>query len=305
VLRYDTQGAFTAPTNWTLYDAGSTDGFSCKGFQGAVFDNRYVYFVPHSNTNLTPGGWNGLVLRYDTKSNFTTASSWHAYDAGSTSGLNAKGYSSGTFDGRFVYFAPTFNGSPSGVALRYDSLGNFTNASSWTAYDASTTGGQNAVDYKGAIFDGRFVYFVPNLTVDNVALRYDTQGSFTSASSWTAYSATNINGLPTQGYNGGVFDGRFIYFVPYHSQSDVSTWHGLLMRYDTEGPFSSLASWQAFDAGNTAGLLTQGFVGAVSDGRYIYFAPYFNSSSSSGNVLRFDARLPRAIPPTMLGGSNL
>jgi hypothetical protein len=59
------------------------------------------------------------------------------------------------------------------------------------------------------------------------------------------------------------------------------------------------------DAGNTSGLTTQGYVGAISDGRYIYFAPYYNGNEISGNVLRFDARLPRGIPPTVSGGSNL
>jgi hypothetical protein len=50
--------------------------------------------------------------------------------------------------------------------------------------------------------------------------------------------------------------------------------------------------------------LTRGYQGAVSDGRYIYFAPFFNGAGYSGNVLRFDAKLPRAVPATVSGGSN-
>lgn len=61
----------------------------------------------------------------------------------------------------------------------------------------------------------------------------------------------------------------------------------------------------AFDAGNMVGLQTRGYIGAVSDGRHIYFAPYYNGNGYSGNVLRFDSRLPRAVPPTVTGGSNL
>jgi hypothetical protein len=65
------------------------------------------------------------------------------------------------------------------------------------------------------------------------------------------------------------------------------------------------SSWHAFDADGTSGLPAQGYVGAVSDGRYIYFASYRNTNNFSGVVLRFDARLPRAIPVTVNGGSNL
>jgi len=112
-----------------------------------------------------------------------------------------------------------------------------------------------------------------------------------------------IKAATTEGYDGAVFDGRFVYFVPCHTAA--SAFHGRILRYDTQGVFTNSASWMAFDAGNTTGLQTQGYVGAVSDGRYIYFAPYNTGNGFSGNVLRFDARLPRAIPPTVTGGSNL
>lgn len=306
-LRYDTQGNFTNASSWMLYDASATDGLSCKGFQGAAFDGRYVYYVPHFNTNAAPGGWNGVVLRYDTQSNFTTATSWHAYDAGNTRGLPTKGYSSGVFDGRYVYFVPTVNGvqpNGNGCVLRYDTHGGFGSAASWDAFDAGNTGGFVSTIFKGAIFDGRFIYFSPYPSSGNcVVLRYDVQSPFTNVASWSAFNATNTSGLVTEGYDGIVFDGRYVYFVPYHTSASV--FHGHVLRYDTQGAFTSGASWQAVDAGNSSGLQTQGFVGAVSDGRYIYFAPYFNGSGYSGNVLRFDARLPRMIPATVTGGSNL
>jgi hypothetical protein len=306
-LRYDTQGDFTNTSSWTLYDAGTTDGLSCKGFQGAVFDGRYVYYVPHYNTNAAPGGWNGVVLRYDSQSAFTNVASWHAYDAGNTGGLPAKGYSSGIYDGRYVYFVPTVNGvqaNGSGVVLRYDTQDGFTNSASWQAYDAGNTGGMVSTIFKGAAFDSRFIYFTPYPNNSNcVVLRYDTQTAFTNSAGWSAFNATNTSGLTTEGYDGAVFDGRFVYFVPYHTAA--SAFHGRVLRYDSQGAFTNSVSWTAFDASATAGLQTQGYVGAVSDGRYIYFAPYFNGSAYSGNVLRFDSRLPRAIPPTVIGGSNL
>jgi hypothetical protein len=294
VLRYDTQGTFTNGASWALYDAGATDGLLTQGFQGITFDGRYVYFVPHFNTN-----WNGIVLRYDTKAGFTNASSWHAYDAGNTSGLNTKGYSAGVFDGRYVYFTPVFNGTGNGNVLRYDPQGSLTNSSSWLAYDASHTAGLNTTIYKGAVFDGRYVYFAPDINNGpGAALRYDTQSGFTNAASWSAYP------LFTDGYDGAIFDGRYVYFVPYQTSTN-SAFHGRVVSYDTQAAFTNSASWRVIDAGVTSGLQTQGYVGAVSDGRYLYFAPYRNNTNYHGNVLRFDARLPRGIPATVFGGSNL
>ncbi|PWU12119.1 MAG: hypothetical protein C5B50_22045 [Verrucomicrobia bacterium] len=300
VLRLDTTGNFLSPTNWSAFNTISINGLPSYGFQGAVFDGRYVYFVPHVNTN-----WSSVALRYDTRANFTDTNSWQAYDAGNTSGLNTRGFSGGVFDGRYVYFSPTLNGAPDGIVLRFDTHGGFTNSGSWQAFDASATAGLSAVDYKGALFDGHYVYFIPNLTFNTTALRYDTASTFTNSVSWSAFNATNLNGLFTQGYDAGVSDGRFIYFVPYHDTSTGNVWHARLTRYDTQGNFTNAASWSAFDAGGTSGLPSQGYEGAVSDGRYIYFAPYHNTNDYSGVVLRFDAHLPRSVPATVSGGSNL
>ncbi len=304
VLRYDVQGGFTNSTSWALYDAGATDGYDATGFQGAAFDGRFVYLVPHFNNTGTH--WNGIVVRYDTQGPFTNVASWHAYDAGATGGLNTKGYSSGIFDGRYVYFIPVFNGGPNGCVLRYDPQGPFTNAASWAAYDAGHTGGLPSTNFKGAVFDGRFLFFVPYLNSgDCIVLRYDVQGVFTNAASWSAYNATNTSGLMTDGYDGAVFDGRYVYFVPYQN-SQSSTFHGRVLSYDTQAVFNNPASWRAFDAGATGGLHCLGYVGAVSDGRYVYFSPFRNNADNfQGNVLRFDSRLPRFIPPTVRGGSNL
>jgi hypothetical protein len=305
VLRYDTLSNFTNSVSWAAYNAANTEGLACQGTQGAIFDGRFVYFVPHYNGIGI--GWGGVVLRYDTRTSFTNAASWQAHNATNTSGLPTQGYSSGVFDGRYVYFAPTVNGvSPNGngCVLRYDTQNDFHNSSSWLAYDASSTDGQRATIFKGAVFDGRYVFFVPYLNGGNcVVLRYDTQSPFTNGAAWAAWNATNTSGLQTEGYDGAVFDGRFITFVPYHTSG--SLFHGVVLSYDTYAPFAAASSWHAFDAGGTGGLATQGYVGAVSDGRYVYFAPSRNTNSFSGNVLRFDARLPRGIPPTVTGGSNL
>ena len=118
----------------------------------------------------------------------------------------------------------------------------------------------------------------------------------------SAYAASNISGLNTVGYAGAVFDGRYVYFVPYQDGTSV---HGRVLRYDTQGEYSDASSWMAYDASGTGTGGAVGYTGGEYDGRYLYFAPYRNTNNLHGIVLRFDGRLPRGIPPTITGGSNL
>ncbi|HCR16218.1 MAG TPA: hypothetical protein DIU35_01945, partial [Candidatus Latescibacteria bacterium] len=66
-------------------------------------------------------------------------------------------------------------------------------------------------------------------------------------------------------------------------QSIVSQWN----------PLDTFDTFSAFDAGNTDGLKSTGYFGAVFDGRYIYFAPqHYEEHESHGIVLRYDKHLP-------------
>ena len=275
---------FKDSLSWEAFDAGSIDGLQTKGYFGAVFDGRYVYYVPNRMKNF-----HGTVMRYDTQGGFTSLSSWESYDAGSTDGLDTRGYAGGVFDGRYVYFVPfSVESTRHARVLRYDTQGVFKDASSWDAYDASVVGGRGAFGYDGAVFDSRYVYISP-FGYDPYAhakvLRYDTQTGFKEASGWKVYDASNIGGLNTKGYYGAGFDSRFIYFVPFN---DGSAFHGRVLRYDTEADFSQATSWAAYDAGNTGGKETVGYKGAVFDGRYMYFVPFRNSGGVHGIVLRYD-----------------
>ncbi len=297
VLRFDTTGTFTNFASWSAFDASHVDGLATYGFQGAVFDGHYVYFVAHFNT-----AFDGIMLRYDTQGPFSSASSWHAYDAGNTSGLLTKGYSSGVFDGhRFIYFVPVFDGATThGRVLRFDTSGSFTNTASWLAFDAgNVTSVSNTTGFKGGVFDGRYVYLVP-FSGSGRMLRYDTAGTFSSAASWQGYDAGNTGGNDTTGYTGGAFDGRYVWFSPYFNGSGPQ---GFALRYDTQGSFTNAASWQSYNASSTSGLTAQGFQSASFDGRYIYFIPY-RSASFDGVVLRFDALWPRQLSGTAAGGSS-
>ena len=120
-------------------------------------------------------------------------------------------------------------------------------------------------------------------------MRYDTRGEFTNSASWASYNAENTYGLTTKGYCGGVYDGRYVYFVPYH---DGTAYHGRVLRYDTHGVFTNQAHWAVYNAELTGGAVPdkKGYVGGVFDGRYVYFVPHSDGSAFHGRVLRYDTQ---------------
>jgi hypothetical protein len=343
VLRYDTHGAFRSAASWQAYDAGHTDGMVTKGYYGAVFDGRHVYFVPRREptrfharvlrldtrgeftdprswaafdgryiyfcpghhavpkselaqpppsaspavTGLSADHWqlgNSVVLRHDTQGEFKDLRSWATFDAAHTDSLECCDYDGAAFDGRYVYFTPLSTGN----VLRYDTRGGFQSPASWTAHDIKPLGMKLAV---GSVFDGRFLYFVPYGQTE-YAVRYDTRGPFAEAGSWSRYRLLDTPGLPGIGFDGGFFDGRFVYFVPYYDGDKF--FHGYVLRYDTRGEFHNPASWRATDAGQTGGLHAVGYNAGAFDGRYFYFAAWQDGSSfpkaivGHGRVLRYD-----------------
>ena len=286
VLRYDTQADFSTAGSWSAYDAGFTGAMGTKGYNGAVFDGRYIYLTPFGYDPIA----HGRVLRYDTQADFKTAGSWSVHDAAGTDGLDTRGYYGSAFDGRYVYFTGFHNGSEfHGRMLRYDTQGSFDSAASWDAYDANNTDGEVTIGYKGAIYDGRYIYYVPFRDGEfrhGRVLRYDTQGDFKTAGSWSAYDADNTDGLDTRGFVGAVKDDRYIYFIPY--SGDNNQYHGRMLRYDTEGDFNTAGSWSGFDVSGIDGKACKGYKYGTSDGRYLYFAPYNNGATFSGIALRYD-----------------
>ena len=273
---------FVHASSWSAYNPG-TGGVGGAGYGGAIFDGRYVYFVPFEDT-----GVDGEVLRFDTTGDFTALASWAAYDPGANGvGTDPDGYVGGAFDGRYVYFAPAYNGtSHHGEVLRYDTESAFDQAGSWSVFDAQGDPTVMAAGgYRGAVFDGQYVYFVPyydGTDTHSEVLRYNTALSFEDPASWETFAP-----LPDGGYWGGTFDGRYVYFSPYYNFS--VTYHGQVLRYDTTAGFTEPASWEAFDAGsNGVGDDPDGYWGAVYDGQYVYFAPYYNGTDRSGEMLRYD-----------------
>ncbi len=295
VLRYDTNELFTDPCSWATYDPGANGvGTDPDGYYGAVFDGRHVYFVP----NYDGSQHHGEVLRYDTNDVFTDPCSWSTYDPGANGvGSDPDGFIGAVFNGRYVYFVPSYNGTEhTGEVLRYDTNEPFTDPCSWSTYDPGANGvGTEPDGFAGAVFDGKYIHFAPirnGSGYHGEVLRYDTNDVFTDPYSWAAYDpGANGVGIDPDGYNGAVFDGQYVYFTPSYNGS---SYHGEVLRYDTNDVFTDPCSWSTYDPGaNGVGTDPAGYIGAVFDGRHVYFVPHHKSSGYHGEVLRFDTGLCR------------
>ncbi len=289
VLRYDPTGAFTSNTSWSTFDTQqiplADGGVPARGFNGGVFDGRFVYFVPNNSAPSTP---DGRVARFDTQSDastpdagdaapatpFASPSNWSTFDLGALNAA-ATGFSGGVYDGHYIYLVP--NTDPTGLSGyigRYDTKIAFPSATAWTSYGIAPKNA-DAVGFTGGAFDGRFVYYVPHH--DTIVARFDTQAGFSSSGSYSLFDLSAVakidGGTPT--FAGGAFDGRFVYFVP--------SGNSMVLRYDTLSTFTSTCAWTSYDVSKPNALATD-FFGAIYDGQYLYLVPH------GSIVVRFDTK---------------
>ena len=275
VTRYDTQAAFGTSASWSTFDVATVNP-GAIGFQGGVFDGRYLYLVPYRDP-----GPDGIVARYDTQSAFNALGSWATFDL-SFFNAAANGFAGGTFDGRYVYFVP----ATGTTVARYDTQGGFGTLDAWSRFDLKSVY-PSVSSFLGAVFDERYVYFIPK--INGVVARYDTQGAFESAAGWGTFDVSSVN-ASAMVFAGGAFDGRYVYLVPGYTPG-AST---MLMRYDTNAMFTTGSAWSGFDLGSLG--IRAGNFGAAFDGEFLYISPLQGTVSA-----RFDARAPPALPPGYRG----
>jgi len=264
-------GDFTDPRNWesvsTVIGSGLPGG---GGYQGGAFDGRYVYFVPTFN--------GGTLARYDTHAPFTLATSWAHLDLktidtrGQAEAGVATSFSGALFDGRYLYLAP-FENQPGhvGLALQCDTTapGGCVSATSWSTFSLSGLVG-SPCGYSGAVYDGRYVTFVPFVETQSggpftVLARFDTHaaGGFTSPSAWSTLQM--VLAVPAaRGAFGGVFDGRRVYFI------SAPAIPSIIATFDTTRALDDLGAWSGFDVASDAGV---GQIGGAFDGRFVYLTP--------------------------------
>jgi hypothetical protein len=283
--RSDPNETFQTAGAWSSFDLGGLLGANAPAsYTSAVFDGQYVYLVP-SNRSQT-------IVRYDTHQPFPALGSWTQHDL-SVNDSALRAFVGATFDGRFIYFAPTYVSSGgSDLALQYDTHADFADANAWVAFDVGTVN-PLAKGFAGAVYDGTYVYFVPDGVADThsgVVARYDPRGSFKSVGSWTTFDTASVNPSAT-GFAGGVFDGQYLYLIPlFNGAAD-----GVFARYDTDaGAFQDASSWTTFDtAGVDPGMA--GYQGGVYDGRDLYAAPIFGIQVNGAveyGVAQLDTRAP-------------
>ncbi len=294
--RYDTQAAFGASGSWSSFNVtratGSAD-LTVPGFSGSAFDGRYVYFAPGyigvlPSVNPDQEVASGNVSRYDSQAPFELASSWSSFDLTKVA-ATAAGYSGAVFDGRYLYLMP--HETEHALAARYDTQADFATAGSWSTFE-TTTLNQYAGGFTGGIFDGRYVYFLPGraqTAFPSVVTRYDTQASFSTASSWAVFDTTALGAtsFSTWLYSGGAFDGRYVYLIPPNGDP--------LLRYDTQGSFGSTQAWESVDLFRVSDGAT-GFRGGAFDGRYLYLVP-----DGYNSAVRFDAGNNGTVPTSTHG----
>jgi hypothetical protein len=282
-LRFDLTGDFTT-TGWSAFDTNLLG----SGFRGGVFDGRYVYLTTTMPSNNGAGGLNydAIFVRQDTQTGFTAWEAFNLTKASGTPDLTVPGFQGAAFDGRYVYFAPNYVGGAAGSMLsgqvtRFDTQATFKTAASWSRFD-TTTVDPDAHGFSGVTFAGRYLYFAPRSSTNAHAARYDTQADFKTAGSWATFETTSL-GQYAGGFNGALFDGRYVYFVPSFAQRDI--YRCVVTRYDTQADFKTAGSWATFDTHPLDNGDPWDFEGAAFDGRYVYFVP-----EQGYNLLRYDTQ---------------
>ncbi len=269
-VRFDTQGtSFTTTADWQLMSMSTAQGAAAldAAYYGSSYDGRYVYYVPY---------FSDTFVRFDTQgTSFTTAADWQLMSMSTAQGAAALdgAYYEASYDGRYIYYVPYY----SDTFVRFDTQGtSFTTSADWQLMSMSTAQGAAVLNiaYIGSSFDGRYVYYVP--TNSDTFVRFDTQGtSFTTAADWQKMSMSTAQGAAALNvaYVGASFDGRYVYYIPYNSDTFV--------RFDTQGTsFTTSADWQLMSMSTAQGAaaLDGAYMGSSFDGRYVYYVPYFSDT---------------------------
>lgn len=276
-VRYDTTAPFGSASSWEPFDM-TTVNAGLVGFRGAVATQNHVYYVPN-NTLVSA---HGLVTRFDRVQSFTQSAAWSSYDLTQID-TGLRGYAGAVVAKNAIYFVPEelSAAQPHGRVVRYDLNGSFSAPGSFSVFDPSGFYG-GAVRFQGALFDGQWIYFVPNQ--NGFVMRYDTTAPFQSLSSWQTFDLAAQLGAKFQRFAGAVFDGRYVYLAPSDQLDSFGTnVHGNVVRYDTMKSFGTASSWETYDLVANVDANARGSIGIAFDGRYVYLA-----SLMSGTTVRYD-----------------
>jgi hypothetical protein len=210
--RFTVGAPFSATASWSTFVTTSIAP-DAEGFRGGTFDGRFIYYAPFVGDRSAANA--GTVTRYDTTAGggFANGGAWSSFDISSLN-TNAVGFAGAVFDGRHVMFVPKVGS----IAARFDTQQSLSAAAAWEFLDLTTID-PAVVPFYGGAFDGRYVYLAPETIYTGgakfevLALRFDTTLPFSNLSSWEKFDVYSKNSGVT-GFNGAVFDGAYVYFVP-------------------------------------------------------------------------------------------
>jgi hypothetical protein len=165
--------------------------------------------------------------------------------------------------------SPTGDAGPDLDACPEPHYHDVTDPANWSSFDLHKANADITGGFFGGAFDGRYVYFVPQL---RIVVRYDTSAPFGESTAWQSFDVSRLP-LPQTGYAGAIFDGTRVYFVP--STDAIGTANGVIVAYQTAQPFADAAAWESFDLQSVApdGGSARAFIGALWDGQRVILAP--------------------------------
>ncbi|MBI5497880.1 MAG: laminin G domain-containing protein [Deltaproteobacteria bacterium] len=276
-----------------------------QGYWGGAFDGQYFYLSPHAWQGASAGQdpWSGRFVRHDTRRALADPAAWELFDLGATVPA-ARGFGQPVLLGRHVYFPPVYNGLVAGAhtshgnVVRYNTAQPFTDPAAWEVFDVKARVDPRAEGYLTAVTDGTYVYFPPYVRAGvgfgGVFLRLDPSRGFSSPSAWTVMDPVSLGVPSSVAFAGGTTVGRFTYFAPHYDGVNVQARHYL--RVDNALPFGSTLAWAVTSRGSISGLDAGNDVGAVTDGRYVYYLPSSATASGvdpyHGVVARYDTARP-------------
>ena len=325
MIQYNTTQPFDDSNSWDVYNVGRMCAeddcvyAAFTGFQGALYHNGFVYYVPYFIDEIPRDGKDrqpgSFVLRYDTSLDFRDFSAWKGvghWDA----------YEDGIVVGDHLYFSPHLDkkNERHTIPLRYDTTKHFEEITSWSGVKL----GLNA-SYIGAAYDGKKIYYAPWQDDDQEGssiLRYDTEQSFFAKSAW------NLLPIPYVGYSGAGFNGTHVVFAPCWCAAypgDIESSKIMFLDVNTQEVSFSTLDYGAYngvvEADDALYLVADtdrngvrsdfievtnsiktfsptiakgGYWGGTFDGQYVYFTPYDNPSlgKRNGEFLRYDTAKP-------------
>lgn len=201
VVRYDTTRIFTQAASWAVFDFKAVNG-NAVGFSGGLWDGTLAYFAPlgaNLAVRFKPNVQNPALV-------MTT------FDVTQVDARAHTFIGVGLHQGH-VYYAPISDS----LIVRTNTAAAFDTTASWEKFDFANV--TTARGYAGVAIDGRYVYFAPYRRPSagprhGSALRYDSSGDFTTDGAWETFDTTTLL-PPASGFEGAIFDGKYVYFAPH------------------------------------------------------------------------------------------